>query len=111
MQGEYPADILKANSEVNLELDIGPVTESGNDAPAWLAALPGRVPGMHAKPHGASAAGAPGDIQDWPKIIAAARKAGVKWFVVECEKRKDTYDDVAASAAYLKPLLFQGGVH
>ena len=39
------------------------------------------------------------------KIVAAARKAGVKWFVVECEKRKNTYDDVAASAAYLKPLL------
>ena len=48
-------------------------------------------------------------MQDWPKVIAAARKAGVKWFVVECEKRKDTYDDVAASAAYLKP-LFGGGL-
>ena len=75
---------------------------------AWLAALSGRVPGMHAKPHGATAAGAPGDVQDWPKVVAAARKAGVKWFVVECEKRKGTYDDVAASAAYLKPLLGGG---
>ena len=102
LQGEYPADILKGNREVNLELDIGPVTESGNDASAWIAALSGRVPGMHAKPHGATAAGAPGDVQDWPKIVAAARKAGVKWFVVECEKRKDTYDDVSASAAHLK---------
>ena len=105
LQGEYPANILKGDGEVNLELDIGPVAESGNDAPSWIAALSGRVPGMHAKPYGASAAGAPGDVQDWPKVIAAARKAGVKWFVVECEKRKDTYDDVAASAAYLKPLL------
>ena len=105
LNGEYPADILKADRNVNLELDIGPVTESGNDAVKWIMDLSGRIPGMHAKPHGASAAGAPGDVQDWPKIVAAARKAGVKWFVVECEKRKDTYDDVAASAAYLKPLL------
>lgn len=106
--GELPANILKADRNVNLELDIGPVAESGNDASAWISALSGRVPGMHAKPHGATAAGAPGDVQDWPKIIAAARKAGVRWFVVECEKRKDTYDDVAASAAYLKPLLDKG---
>ena len=105
LNGEYPADILKADRTVNLELDIGPVTESGNDAVKWITDLSGRIPGMHAKPHGASAAGAPGDVQDWPKIVAAARKAGVKWLVVECEKRKDTYDDVAASAAYLKPLL------
>ena len=108
LEGELPANILKADRNVNLELDIGPVAESGNDAPAWLAALSGRVPGMHAKPHGATAAGAPGDVQDWPKVVAAARKAGVKWFVVECEKRKGTYDDVAASAAYLKPLLGGG---
>ena len=104
LQGEYPADILKADRNVNLELDIGPVTESGNDAPTWIAALSGRIPGLHAKPYGATAAGAPGDRQDWPKVVAAARKAGVKWFVVECEKRKDTYADVEASAAYLKPL-------
>ena len=103
--GELPANILKADRNVNLELDIGPVAESGNDAPSWIAALSGRVPGIHAKPHGATAVGAPGDVQDWPKVIAAAREAGVKWFVVECEKRKDTYDDVAASAAYLKPML------
>ena len=105
LDGEYPAEILKADSDVNLELDIGPVTESGNDAVKWITDLSGRMPGMHAKPHGATAAGAPGDVQDWPKIVAAAQKAGVKWFVVECEQRKDTYDDVAASAAYLKPLL------
>lgn len=103
--GEYPADILKADRNVNLELDIGPVTESGNDAVKWITDLSGRIPGMHAKPHGATAAGAAGDVQDWPKIISAARKAGVKWFVVECEKRKDTYDDVTASAAYLRPIL------
>ena len=107
LQGEYPADILKGNGDVNLELDVGPVTESGQDAPVWIAALSGRVPGIHAKPHGATCAGAPGDRQDWPKIVSASRKAGVKWFVVECEKRKDTYDDVAASAAYFK-LLLQG---
>ena len=104
LQREFPADILKEDREVNLELDIGPVTESGRDAPTWIADLAGRVPGIHAKPYGATAAGAPGDKQNWPAILAAARRSGVKWCVVECEKRKDTYDDVAASAAYLKSI-------
>ena len=104
LQREFPADILKEDREVNLELDIGPVAESGRDAPTWISDLAGRVPGIHAKPHGATSVGAAGDIQNWPAIIAAARKAGVKWFVVECEKRKDTYDDVAASAEYLKKI-------
>ena len=102
LQNEFPADILKSDREVNLELDIGPVAESGRDAPTWISDLSGRVPGLHAKPYGASAVGAPGDVQNWPKVIDAARRAGVKWFVVECEQRKNTYDDVAASAAYLK---------
>ena len=100
LQNEFPADILKSDREVNLELDIGPVAESGRDAPTWIADLSGRVPGLHAKPYGASAVGAPGDVQNWPKVIDAARRAGVKWFVVECEQRKNTYDDVAGSPAW-----------
>ena len=68
--------------------------------------MKGRLPsGLHAKPVGATAAGAPGERQDWPKVVAAAEKAGVKWLVVECEKRKDTFDDIAASARYLRPLV------
>jgi sugar phosphate isomerase/epimerase len=68
--------------------------------------MKGRLPGgIHVKPVGAAAVGAPGEKQDWPKVIAAAEKAGVKWLVVECEKRKDTFDDIAASARYLKPLV------
>ena len=104
LQGKFPADILKADPAVNLELDIGPVAESGRDAPTWIRNLAGRIPGIHAKPYGATAAGAPGDVQNWPAVIAAARQAGVKWFVVECEQRKGTYDDVAASARHLRAI-------
>lgn len=53
----------------------------------------------------ATAAGAEGDRQDWTKIVAAAEKSGVKWLVVECEKRQNTFDDIAESARNLRPLV------
>ena len=33
------------------------------------------------------------------------QKAGVKWLVVECEKRQNTYEDIEASAKNLRPLV------
>ena len=60
---------------------------------------------IHAKPFGATAAGAPGDRQDWPKVVAAAERAGVKWIVAECEKRQNTYEDIEESAKCLRPLV------
>ena len=70
-----------------------------------IAKMAGRVPSIHAKPVGATAAGAVGERQDWPKVLAAADRAGVKWCVVECEWRKDTYEDIAASAKCLRPMV------
>lgn len=100
-----PIDVLAADPAVDFELDVGPVAESGQNAVDWLERLAGRVPGLHAKPYGATALGLTGDVQDWPAIVSAARTGGVRWMVVECETRKDTFDDVEASARYLKPLL------
>ena len=44
------------------------------------------------------------DANDWPAIFSVAAMAGTKWAVVECETRRDTYDDVAASISYLRNL-------
>ena len=104
--GEYPWDILVGADGARLEMDVGPVLESGRDPARELAEMKGRLPGgIHAKPVGATAAGAPGDRQDWPKIVASAEKAGVKWLVVECEKRQGAYEDVETSAKTLRPLV------
>jgi len=100
-----PIDVLASAPGVDLELDVGPVAESGRDAVACLKGLAGRVPGLHAKPFGATAIGAKGDVQDWPALVAAARAGGTEWLVVECETRKDTFDDIAASISYLKKLV------
>ena len=102
----YPWDILTGPGGARLEMDIGPVLDVGRVPAHELLRMKGRLPGgIHAKPVGATAAGAPGELQDWPQIIAAAEKAGVKWIVVECEKRKNTYEDIEASAKTLLPLV------
>jgi len=104
--GTLPWDILTAPDGLDLEMDIGPVLEAGRDPVAELAKMRRRLPGgIHAKPFGATAAGAPGDRQDWPKVVAAAERAGVKWIVAECEKRQNTYEDIEESAKCLSPLV------
>lgn len=100
-----PIDVLAEAPGIDFELDIGPIAESGGNAVEWLRRLSGRVPGLHAKPYGATAIGLTGDVQDWPEVISAARSGNVKWMVVECETRKDTFDDVAASIRYLRRVL------
>jgi len=106
VDGELPWDILTGPGGARLEMDIGPVLEGGRVPAEEIAKMRGRLPsGIHAKPLGATAAGADGDMQDWPKVVAAAERSGVKWLVVECEKRQDTFDDIAESARYLRPLV------
>ena len=61
-----------------------------------------RLPRRKKPPRGQNAAG---DRQNWPAVVAAAEKAGVKWLVVECEKRQNTYEDIEASAKNLRPLV------
>lgn len=102
--GVYPADALIEHPTFNFELDVGPVLEAGRVPAEVMRKLDGRVPGLHAKPYPGTYAGAPDDRQDWPAIVATAREIGVKWFVVECERRKDTFDDVRASADYFRRL-------
>jgi len=103
VDGQRPLDILR-DAGLAFELDVGHVKLAGDDPVAWLDSLAGRVPTIHAKPGGGNAVGGAGDANDWPAIFRAARAAGARWAVVECETRRDTYEDVAASMAFLKGL-------
>ena len=105
VDGVLPWDILTGKDGARLEMDIGPVLDTDHVPSAEIAKMAGRVPSIHAKPVGATAAGAVGERQDWPKVLAAADRAGVKWCVVECERRKDTYEDIAASAKCLRLMV------
>ena len=105
VDGVLPWDILTGKDGARLELDIGPVLDTDHVPAAEIAKMSGRVPGIHAKPVGATAAGASGEKQDWAKVLAAADKAGVTWCVIECEQRQNTFEDITASAKYLRPMV------
>ena len=94
--GKSPFEML-FDAGLPFELDVGHVKLAGNDPVELLGKLKGRVPSIHAKPGGGKAVGGEGDKNDWPAIFAAAAAAGTKWAVVECETRRDTYEDVEES--------------
>lgn len=102
--GVTPMDIL-ADRGLPFELDVGHVKLGGGDPVAWLKRLSGRVPSIHAKPGGGNSTGCAQDNNDWPAILAASRAVGVEWAVVECEERRDTFEDVDVSARFLRSLV------
>ena len=71
------------------ELDTYWVQYGGGDPVAWCEKLRGRLPFIHLKDYGFTAANQPvfaeigaGNL-DWPRLIAAAERAGCEWFIVE----------------------------
>ena len=101
--GKSPADYL-ADANLAFELDVGHVKIAGGDPIAWLERLRGRVPSIHAKPAGGASVGGDEDRNDWKAIFAKAAAAGTKWAIVECETRRDTFEDVEKSLAYIRGL-------
>ena len=101
--GTRPIDIL-FDAGLAFELDVGHVKLAADDPVAWLVRLQGRVPSIHAKPGGGNAIGGEGDANDWKAIFETAAASGTKWAVVECETRRDTYQDVEDSMDYLKSM-------
>ena len=101
--GKTPLEYLY-DAGLAMELDVGHVKLADECPVAWLKKLAGRVPSIHAKPGGGNSVGGPGDTNDWKAIFSAAAESGTKWAVVECESRRDTFDDVEASIGFLKGL-------
>ncbi len=103
--GVSPMDMFMSRPELVFELDVGHTTLAGEDAVAMLKRMWGRVPSIHAKPGGGRSCGGAGDKNDWKGILSACRDMGTKWAVVECEERRNTYEDVDASAKFLSSLI------
>jgi sugar phosphate isomerase/epimerase len=83
--------IFRETDPANLkaELDTYWVQYGGGDPVAWIEKLSSRVPVLHIKDYGFSPDNAPAFAEighgnlDWPRILAAAAKAGTEWLVVE----------------------------
>ena len=99
--GKTPLEYLY-DAGLAMELDVGHVKLAGGDPVAWLNRLNGRVPSIHAKPGGGNSVGGEGDANDWKAIFQAAAASGAKWAIVECEMRRDTFEDVERSIDYMK---------
>ena len=103
--GRSVMDLFFSRPELAFELDVGHATLAGENAVAVLERIRGRVPSIHAKPGGGLSCGGEGDGNDWAGILSACRAMGTRWAVVECESRRDTYEDIAASSKFLMPRI------
>jgi sugar phosphate isomerase/epimerase len=116
-------DVLLANTDpklVSLEMDIMWVTVGGGDPAALLEKYKGRVPLMHVKNVAAGVATrfneqvpkeafkeAGAGVIDIPKVLAAARKTGVKHYFVEQDQVPgDPLVSLKQSYDYLSKLNF-----
>jgi sugar phosphate isomerase/epimerase len=117
-QGRKAMDILIQETDPRLvafEMDILWVQYPGEDPAAWLAKYPGRWELMHLKdlkkgvPTGFHNGGTDpnNDValgtgqMDWPKILKAARKAGVKHYFIEDESASSV-EQIPQSLKYLE---------
>jgi sugar phosphate isomerase/epimerase len=103
-------DILLAElpPEVEIELDVYWAAFGGRDPVGEIRATADRVRLLHMKDRaqGPEAHDAPpGEgILPFKEIVAAARAAGVEWYVVEQDEPAAPLDDVARGLRYLKSL-------
>ncbi|MET1023719.1 MAG: sugar phosphate isomerase/epimerase [Pseudoxanthomonas sp.] len=98
-----------AGSALKSELDLAWVARAGYDPAAFLGKLKGRVIAVHAKDnapkgqaaeeHGFAALGT--GVLDWNKILPAADRAGVKWYIIEHDYPLDPAVVVKTGAKFL----------
>jgi sugar phosphate isomerase/epimerase len=96
---------------VQIELDTYWVQAGGGDPAAWLARLKGRASLVHLKDYGVDPKGrtmfeeiGQGNLA-WDRIMAAARRAGCRWYIVEQDgdwEDGDPFQSLKMSLAYLK---------
>lgn len=103
-------DILLAElvPEVEIELDVYWAAIGGRDPVAEIRAAGDRVRLLHMKdrtagpePHDAPAG--EGTLP-FPEIVAAARLAGVEWYIVEQDEPTDVLADIGRASSYLRSL-------
>ncbi len=125
--GEIPGgrkgmDILMAETDpklVDFQMDILWVTFPGEDPAEWLLKYPGRWVSLHMKDlkkgvktgYHTGGTDPNNDVilgtgqMNWPKILAAAKKSGVKYYFIEDESA-DAANQIPQSLKYLEQVKF-----
>ena len=89
-----------------LELDIYWIIAAGGDPLAYFSRYPKRFPMVHVKDRAAD--GTMADVGrgtiDWRRMLAAARRAGVRHFFVEHDEPADAFASARQGVEYLKKL-------
>lgn len=115
-QGETFWDLFfrGTSKDVLMEQDVGWTTCAGYDPCEQYKKYPGRSPTLHAKENGMGKGvtkfdailGQPGQPGakgvEWDKLFPVADAAGVKWWIVECERLCDSLDAIRPSFEFLK---------
>ena len=114
LNGKTVFDWLMAETDpraVAAELDTYWVQAGGGNPVEWIGGLKGRCSHLHIKDYGVDPKGramfeeiGKGNL-DWDGIFAAAKKAGVKWYVVEQDsdwENADPFESLKLSWAFLK---------
>jgi len=111
--GRTGLEILFANSDprhVKAELDTYWVQAGGGDPAAWIHRLADRIALLHLKDmtvlddEATFAEVGEGNL-NWPAVLAAARAAGVEWYIVEQDVcRRDPFESLAVSLRNLRAM-------
>jgi sugar phosphate isomerase/epimerase len=97
---------------VRAEIDTYWIQHGGGDPVRWIERLGGRLPLLHVKDMGIVEPMQQVDLPvgdgnlDWDRILAAARTAGVEWYVIEQDNPGgDPVECVARSIRFLRERL------
>lgn len=106
-------EILRTESDpkyFNLEIDTYWIQHGGGDPADWILRCKGRIPLLHLKDmamRGSEqlmAEVGEGNL-NWPRIMAAAKEAGVEWYLVEQDVcQRDPFESLAISFRNLKAM-------
>jgi sugar phosphate isomerase/epimerase len=106
-------EIIRSESDpkyVNMELDTYWVQHGGGDPAEWILKCKGRIPLLHLKDMG-NKGGQPlmteigeGNL-NWPRIMDAAKKSGVQWYIIEQDVcQRDPFESLAISFRNVKAM-------
>jgi sugar phosphate isomerase/epimerase len=107
LDGTTTWDVLLAEMppEVVLELDVYWAAVGGRDPAAVIRDVADRIRLLHMKDRGAGPDGhdvpAGSGILAFPDILAAARAAGVEWYIAEQDEPSDALADIGSARRYL----------
>ena len=112
LEGRIPLELFLEETDpdlVELQADLYWLVHGGADPVDFLARWTGRVSTVHVKGRAADGTmvdvGA-GDV-DWPAVLGAARRAGVRHWYVEHDRPADPFASVRASFEYLDALALR----